>query len=162
MNARKYEITEHLASSRRKICAIGLLLLISPAMADKSNPESGLAGFPDGSGDRIGLFNNDYDEEEIVIDAPVIRRQEGRTKHGFPIEIIELKQRISYADLDLSKEADAAVFELRVETAAKRSCEELARRQWVELTGRWTIRRCTNEAVDRSVEQVQAAIAVTQ
>ena len=142
-------------------CAIGLLLLISPVLADKSIPESGLAGLPEGHGDRVGMFSDDYDEEITAIEGSVTRRQERRTKLGFPIEIVQLKQRVSYADLDLSKEADVTVFELRVETAAKRSCEELANRQSLELGG-WTITRCTSEAIDRSVEQMQAAIAAKQ
>ena len=116
----------------------------------------------DGDVDRIGLFSDDYDEEVFVTEGPVIRRQVGRTKLGFPIEIIELKGRVSYADLDLSREADVTVFELRVETAAKRSCEELAYRHSFEFMDRWAIMRCTNEAVDRSVEQMQAAIAANR
>ena len=144
------------------ICAIGLLLLTSPIMADKSNSESGLAVLPDGGVDRIGLFSDEYDEEVIVNEGPIIRRQVGRTKLGFPIEVIELKQRVSYADLDLSREADVTVFELRVETAAKRSCEELAYRHSVEFMDRRAIMRCTNEAVDRSVEQMQAAMAANR
>ena len=144
------------------ICVIGSLLLISPVLADKYNPESGIAGIPDGNGDRIGLFSDDYDEEVFVTEGPVIRRQVGRTKLGFPIEIIELKGRVSYADLDLSKQADVTVFKLRVETAAKRSCEELAYRHSFEFMDRWAIMRCTNEAVDRSVEQMQAAIAANR
>ena len=141
------------------ICVIGSLLLISPVLADKYNPESGIAGIPDGNGDRIGLFSDDYHEEIFVIGGPVIRRQVGRTKLGFPIEIIELKGRVSYADLDLSKQADVTVFELRVETAANRSCEELEHEHPVMLTDRRAIMRCINEAIDRSGEQMQAAIA---
>jgi len=143
-------------------CAIGLLLLISPVMADNSILELGRADIPDGNDDRSELFNDDYDEEITVTEGSVIRHQEGRTKRGFPIETIELKRRVSYADLDLSKEADMSVFKLRVETAAKRSCEELANRRSVELTGAWTITRCTSEAVARSVGQTQAAIAANQ
>ena len=144
------------------ICAISLLLLIGPVMADKSNPESGLVVLPDGDVDRNGLFNDDYDEEVFVTGEPVIRRQVGRTKLGFPIEIIELKGRVSYADLDLSKQADVTVFELRVETAANRSCEELEHEHPVMLTDRRAIMRCINEAIDRSGEQMQAAIAAAQ
>jgi UrcA family protein len=140
------------------IFTIGLLLSMSQVMAEKSNPEPGLAVDFDGDGHRIGLLNDGYDGEVIVIEGPVTSRQEGRTKLGFPIEIIELKGRVSYADLDLSKEADVTVFRSRVEAAAKKSCEKLAHRHSVELTGRWTITRCTNEAIDRSVEQMQAAI----
>ena len=112
-------------------CAISLLLLISPVMADKSNPESGLAVLPDSNVDRNGWFNDEYDEEVFVTGEPVIRRQVGRTKLGFPIEIIELKGRVSYADLDLSKQADVTMFELRVETAAKRACEPSNLRHWL-------------------------------
>jgi UrcA family protein len=144
------------------ICVIVLQLLISPVLADDFIPESAAADLPDGNGDRSGSFGDDYDEEVIVTEGPVIRRQEGWTKLGFPIEIMELNRRVSYADLDLSKEADLFVFELRVETAAKRSCEQLSNKHSFELTSAWAITRCTNEAVERSAEQVQAAIAANQ
>lgn len=141
--------------------AIGLLVLISPVLADNSNPESGLAGIPDDNGDRSGFSSDIYDEPINVTGVPVMRRQDGKTKHGFPIEIIERKQRVSYADLDLSREQDVAVFELRVEAVARQSCEALVNRQSIELDG-WTVRSCTSVAVNRSLQQLQTAIAANQ
>lgn len=171
MSTQKYRITEHLASSNHHIgsvmgfkplipiCAIGALLLISPVMADKANRKSDIAGSPAVVGDWVGSFSDYYNGAVIITERPVTRRQEGRTTRGFSIEIIELKRRVSYADLDLSRQADVTVFESRVETAAKRSCEELALRHSIELMDRSAITRCTKEAVVRSVKQVQSAIA---
>lgn len=172
MSMRKHENTENLALSNHHIglgmgfkplipiCAIGALLLISPVMAGEANPKSNIAGSPAVVGDRVGSFSDYYNGEVIVTERPVTRRQDGRTTRGFSIEVIELKRRVSYADLDLSRQADVTVFESRIETAAKRSCEELALRHSIELMDRSAITRCTNEAVNRSVKQVQSAIAV--
>ncbi|MDH3339590.1 MAG: hypothetical protein OEM76_17425, partial [Gammaproteobacteria bacterium] len=46
------------------------------------------------------------DIEKIVVEAPMVRRQAGQTNIGAKIEVIELRRRVSYADLDLSKYAD--------------------------------------------------------
>ena len=106
------------------IWVIGLLLLMSQVMADNSNPESAPADFSDSDGSQTELISENYNEEVFVYGGAVTSRQTGRTTRGFPIEITKLERRVSYADLDLSKEADVIVFESRVETAAKRSCEE--------------------------------------
>ena len=98
-------------------------------------------------------------EEVMVIEAPLARRQDGWTTGGLPVEIIEVKRRVSYADLDLSKEADVTAFKTRIQTAAQISCEELAASYPVSFTGRWAIAHCTDEALHRSEKQIQNAIA---
>ncbi len=151
------------------IFVLVVLLAVSPGSVqaeeggnqkgDQSSPESGLAVLSDGGVDQVNLFTDDYDEEVIVIEEPVIRRQVGRTMRGFPIEIVELKRRVSYVDLDLSKEADVTAFEQRTEVIAKRACEEIAHRHTFEIMDKRAITRCTKEAVEQSGEQMQAAIA---
>ena len=97
--------------------------------------------------------------EEIVVEAPIVRRRVGRTTSGVPIEVIELRRRVSYADLDLSKYADVTELKTRIETTAKESCERLSDMFPLDPSDRLEIRRCTNEAVDSTEEEVQAAIA---
>jgi UrcA family protein len=96
--------------------------------------------------------------EEIVIEAPIVHRQVGRTSSGAKIEVIELKRRVSYADLDLSKSADVTELNTRIETTAKESCEKLD--DMFPFSGE-EIQSCTEKAVAGTEEQVQAAIAAT-
>jgi UrcA family protein len=97
--------------------------------------------------------------EEIVVQAPIVRRQVGRTAIGAKIEVIELSRRVSYADLDLNRPADVTELKTRIETTAKESCEQLSDMFPSNPSDRNELRRCTNQAVDGAEEQVQAAIA---
>ena len=97
--------------------------------------------------------------EEIVVQAPIVRRQVGRTAIGAKIEVIELRRRVSYADLDLSKDADVTALKARIETTAKESCEQLSDMFPFDPSDRREIQSCTNQAVDGTEKQVQAAIA---
>jgi len=97
--------------------------------------------------------------EEIVVGAPIVRRQVGRTAIGAEIEVIELRRRVSYADLDLSKDADVTALKARIETTAKESCEQLSDMFPLDQSERREIQSCTNQAVDSTEEKVQAAIA---
>jgi len=98
--------------------------------------------------------------EEIVVEAPIVRRQVGRSTIGAKIEVIELRRRLSFADLDLSKNADVTELKTRIETTAKESCEKLDDMfPLAEPSGVQGIRSCTDKAVAGTVEQVQAAIA---
>ena len=97
--------------------------------------------------------------EEIVVQAPIVRRQVGRTAIGAKIEVIELRRRVSYADLDLSKDADVTALKARIETTAKESCEKLSDMFPFDPSDRREIQSCTNQAVDGTEKQVQAAIA---
>ncbi len=100
--------------------------------------------------------------EEIVVEAPIVRRQVGRSAAGAKIEVIELRRRLSYADLDLSKDVDVTELKTRIETTAKESCEKLDDMfPFAEPTGGQGIRSCTDKAVAGTEEQVQAAIAAT-
>ncbi len=99
--------------------------------------------------------------EEIVVEAPIVRRQVGRSAAGAKIEVIELRRRLSYADLDLSKDADVTELKTRIETTAKESCEQLSEMFPLSPSDRGEIHHCTNKAVNGAEEQVQAAIAAT-
>jgi UrcA family protein len=97
--------------------------------------------------------------EEIVVGAPIVRRQVERTTSGAKVETIELRRRVGYANLDLSKYADVTELKRRIETTAKESCKQLSDMFPSDPSDRSEIRRCANKAVDGTEEQVQAAIA---
>ena len=94
--------------------------------------------------------------EEIVVEAPFVRREVGQTAIGAKIEVIELRRRVSYADLDLSKYADVNELKTRIKTTAKESCEKLD--DMVPGSGE-EIQSCTDKAVAGAEEQLQVAIA---
>jgi len=94
--------------------------------------------------------------EEVVVEAPITVRQVGRTSIGAKIELIELKRRVSYADLDLSEHANVTELETRVETISKESCEKLS--DMFPFDSATEKRRCIKKAIESADEQVQAAI----
>ncbi len=100
--------------------------------------------------------------EEVVVEAPITTVREVRwTSRDAAMRIIELKQRVSYADLDLSKSANVIEFEVRVETIAKESCDKLSAMYPLPQAGtteRERQRRCISEAINGAKGQVQAAI----
>ena len=98
--------------------------------------------------------------EEITVKAPVVHRnfERGPAVNRVGTEIIEVRARVSYADLDLSKYADVTELKTRIETIAKDSCEKLSDMFPMDKKMR-EIRRCANESVADTEEQVQAAIA---
>ena len=98
--------------------------------------------------------------EVVVAEAPITARQVGQTNFGAKIELSEIKQRVSYADLDLSKYADVIELQSRVETISKESCKRLfAMYPLGSGPGSATDRRrCVKKAINSAEEQVQAAI----
>ena len=65
--------------------------------------------------------------EEITITAPrVVHEMVGRSPStGAPIERVSLSRQVSYAGLDLRKQADLTVFEKRVSDTAREACKQL-------------------------------------
>lgn len=96
--------------------------------------------------------------EEIVVYAPIERRQV-KWKRGGWVEVIELSRRVSFTDLDLSKDADVTELETRIETTAKGACEQLDEMFPLDQSDRGEVRRCTKKAIKGAEEQLQAAIA---
>ena len=94
----------------------------------------------------------------VVVGAPITVRQVGQAYIGAKIELIEIKRRVSYADLDLSKQADVIELEIRVETIAKESCEKLSAMYPLDPDSAIERRSCINQAINSAEDQVQAAI----
>ena len=120
------------------LAATGLVITIDPAIAQQADEEI----------------------EEIVIEAPIVRRQVGGSASiGAKFEVIKLTRQVSFADLDLSKQADVTELEARIGTTAKESCEKLSSMFPADPWDRQEIQRCTKQVVGNTEEQVQAAIA---
>jgi len=73
-------------------------------------------------------------------------------------------EKVSYADLDLSKRADVTELKKRIEATAKESCEKLEEMYPLprEPSRSSNIRSCVEEAVDSSTEAIEAAIAAAE
>jgi len=100
----------------------------------------------------------DEAEEVVVIGAPITRQEEGRSYTGMPKEVIELKRQISYADLDLTKDADVQTLQTRIHDVAEESCQKLAEMFPLKFIDQGEVGRCVDDAVASSKDQVQAAI----
>jgi UrcA family protein len=91
--------------------------------------------------------------EEITVEAPIVSRMVGGPAViGAKTEVIELRRRVTYADLDLSKQADVIELETRIRAAAEESCEKLHDAIPWNPWDRQEIQRCTNQAVGGSEE----------
>lgn len=70
--------------------------------------------------------------EQVTVTAPYIFRRKVVTpplsQNRFPVEVVSVDYPVSYADLDLSRTADAATFEKRIGDAAKEACTQLTKK----------------------------------
>jgi UrcA family protein len=101
-------------------------------------------------------------EEVVVLAAPIMRRWTEPGRYGGEAEVIELTRRVSFADLDLSSQADVTTLETRIEAVAKESCEALSDLFPLDPSDKTEIHVCTKKAVKGTREQVKAAIASVQ
>ncbi len=101
-------------------------------------------------------------EEVVVIEAPIVRKWTERGRYGGKVEVIELRRRVSYADLDLAKHADVTTLETRIEDTAKESCKTLSGMFPLDPMDKTELRSCTKKAVNGTKEQVKAAIKAAQ
>lgn len=105
-------------------------------------------------------FSQQTDElaEVVVIEAPIEVRQVERTNYGAKTNLIELKHRVSYDDLDLSKHVDVVELRSRVENISKESCDKLFDMYVADSDPTSAKRRCVKKAISSAEKQVQAAI----
>lgn len=96
--------------------------------------------------------------EVVVVEAQVEVSKVTKNTFGGKSNLIELKRRVSYADLDLSKHADVIELQSRLETVSKESCEMLYSISVTDLVPMDEKRRCVKDAIDRAEKQTQAAI----
>jgi len=99
--------------------------------------------------------------EEVYVVAPheVTRKTVGRSTIGAPIEEVTLTHRVSYADLDLTKQADIDALNARVKDSAARGCQELDQLYpaALDLTSPMP-KTCTEMAMDGAMPQVAEAV----
>jgi len=120
------------------LAATGLAMKTEPAMAQQAAEEN----------------------EEIVVQAPFQRREIGRSGvTGAKIELIELRRKVSFADLDLRKQSDVAELEARIEATAKQTCKQLSGKFRLSSSDKVEDMRCVKDAVAGTEVQVEAAIA---
>jgi UrcA family protein len=79
----------------------------------------------------------------------------GHSAIGAPIEEVTITHRVSYADLDLTKTADAAELRRRVQETARAACRQLDALYPLEAKN---ARECTRNAIARASSQVDNAI----
>lgn len=82
----------------------------------------------------------------------------GRTSSGAAIELLELRHRVSYADLNLATHSGATDLEKRVSNAAKSACDELDKLYPLEAKDA----NCEKKAADAAMSQVHAAVAAAE
>ena len=75
--------------------------------------------------------------EVVTVTAPSVVFHESKSSAGTrstgggmlrPIEVVAINRSVSYADLDLAKAADVAIFTKRIDDAAKEACAVLDKR----------------------------------
>jgi UrcA family protein len=103
------------------------------------------------------------DIEEIIVRAPMsVERQEVKNVSSSAMvttEVVELKRLISFADLDLSREADVKLLEARIEVIAKDSCEKLSDMFPLDRSGYRELQRCAKNAIHSALQHKERAIA---
>jgi len=98
--------------------------------------------------------------EELVVRAPrtVVYETADVAASGMKTERVELRRRASYADLDLSRQADVAALEGRIEAVAREACEALGELYPLDNDPRET-ERCVRRAIADAQEQLEEVVA---
>jgi len=98
--------------------------------------------------------------EEIVVRAP-IERSEARIPIGSSVitQTVNLNQNVSFADLDLTDNADVNKLETRIDAIAKESCQELSDMFPLDRSDMIEMNRCMKNAIASANEQKEMAIA---
>jgi UrcA family protein len=83
----------------------------------------------------------------------------GRSQLGAPVTFVEVRQRISYSDLDLSIPSNAKVLKTRVRDAARGACADLDSLYPLTVNGSDD---CSAKAEEKAMTQVLSAIAAAE
>lgn len=99
-------------------------------------------------------------EEIVILEAPVeVRYPDANRSVGSPREAVELRRRVSYADLDLTRSADVNELEDRIDVTAEETCERLAE-MFSPYMDSGETRTCVRRAVAGASDQLENAIAM--
>jgi len=125
------------------ILAMGYLLLANPVLAQDDDEGKSAAAI-----------------EEVRVEAPVVTRKvTARGMAGYTTEVIQLRRRVSYADLDLTDEMDVEEFEKRLEMAAREACETLKELFPRGQKNAGDVYRCTRHAIENSEKEFESLVA---
>ena len=98
--------------------------------------------------------------EEVVVEAPVVRRKVAATSPtGYTTEMIQLRRQVTFADLDLTDEKDVKTLEERIETTAKEACQALDDMLDRDKQDPTDVFRCTKQAIKDARKEVEAVVA---
>lgn len=100
--------------------------------------------------------------QEIIVHAGPLayKTTVGRaTGSGAPIERVAVDHYVSYADLDLVKNADVVTLNKRVQAAAQAGCQQLDKLYPIEPSN---LQNCMRDAISGASHQVKRAISVAQ
>ena len=98
--------------------------------------------------------------EEVVVEAPVVRRKVAATSPtGYTMEMIQLRREVTFADLDLTDESDVEKLEARIETTAKEACRALDDMLDRDKQDPTDIFRCTKQAIKDAREELETVVA---
>lgn len=100
-------------------------------------------------------------QEVIVHAGPLVTKSVvGRAVGtGAPIERVSVDHYVSYADLDLVKNADVVTLNRRVQAAAHLGCQQLDK---LYPTQPPNLQACMHDAVQGASQQVKSAISAAQ
>jgi len=97
---------------------------------------------------------------EVVVEAP--RAQVTHSSaNGIPTEVITIRHRVSYKDIDISNYSGAKVLEQRVKDAATEACKQIKTLYPNELVT-MDEAACEKAAIDDAMVQANAAIAAAR
>jgi len=94
---------------------------------------------------------------EVVVEAarPQVTHS---TANGFPIDVITIRHRVSYKDIDISTNAGAEVLQQRIKDAAKEACKDIDK-LYPNVFVSSGVAVCEKAAIDDAMVQANAAIA---
>ena len=99
-------------------------------------------------------------EEVVKMEAQIERHFVGhRSALGTRTEVLEIRQAVSFADLDLSKGTDVTKLNARIKGAAEELCDEIADRHPIPVWGKDDLRRCVRDAIESTDDELEAIIA---
>ena len=99
-------------------------------------------------------------EEIVKVEVLVTSRFVGRPNElGARTEVYELKKTVSFADLDLRKEADVGELEKRIENTAKETYKALSAMDPITLWYKADYRRCVREAIESTDSEIEIIFA---
>jgi UrcA family protein len=98
--------------------------------------------------------------EEVVVEAPVVRRKVAATSPtGYTTEMIQLKRQVTFADLDLTDASDVRELEERIETTANEACQALDEMLGRDKQDPTDVFRCTKHAIKGAKKDLEAILA---